>query len=156
MDGRPVPVGPWHCFRRDAAGRPADRYERAPALALCEVCPVRADCLAEALGEVWTKKGIWGGTTERDRATAAQRSQLRAGLQGTHLQCPGNLTLQCTRHHHLLHTPGWHAKLLPDNTLIVTTPDGRTLESQPPGRPPPRPPGAYVHMAGIAAAVGPL
>ena len=51
-----------------------------------------------------------------------------------------NLTLQCTRHHHLLHTPGWHAKLLPDATLIVTAPNGRTLESQPPGRPPPRAP----------------
>jgi Domain of unknown function (DUF222) len=51
-----------------------------------------------------------------------------------------NLTLQCTRHHHLLHTPGWHAKLLPDNTLVVTTPDGRTLQGQPPSRPPPRPP----------------
>jgi hypothetical protein len=51
-----------------------------------------------------------------------------------------NLVLLCTRHHHLLHTPGWHAKLLPDTTLIVTTPDGRTLEGQPPGRPPPRPP----------------
>jgi hypothetical protein len=49
-----------------------------------------------------------------------------------------NLVLQCTRHHHLLHSPGWHAKLLPDNTLIVTTPNGRTLEGQPPGRPPPR------------------
>jgi hypothetical protein len=49
-----------------------------------------------------------------------------------------NLTLQCSRHHHLLHTPGWHAKLLPDNTLIVTTPHGRTLDSQPPSRPPPR------------------
>jgi hypothetical protein len=49
-----------------------------------------------------------------------------------------NLTLQCSRHHHLLHSPGWHAKLLPDATLIVTTPDGRTLEGQPPGRPPPR------------------
>jgi hypothetical protein len=51
-----------------------------------------------------------------------------------------NLTLQCTRHHHLLHTPGWHAKLLPDATLVVTAPNGRTLESQPPSRPPPRAP----------------
>jgi Domain of unknown function (DUF222) len=51
-----------------------------------------------------------------------------------------NLVLQCTRHHHLLHTPGWHAKLLPDATLVVTAPDGRTLEGRPPGRPPPRPP----------------
>jgi hypothetical protein len=52
--------------------------------------------------------------------------------------CLDNLALQCSRHHHLLHSPGWHAKLLPDNTLVVTTPDGRTLEGQPPGRPPPR------------------
>jgi Domain of unknown function (DUF222) len=51
-----------------------------------------------------------------------------------------NLTLQCSRHHHLLHTPGWHAELLPDATLVVTTPDGRTLEGQPPGRPPRPPP----------------
>jgi hypothetical protein len=50
-----------------------------------------------------------------------------------------NLTLQCSRHHHLLHSPGWAAKLLPDNTFIVTAADGRTLEAQPPGRPPPRP-----------------
>jgi Domain of unknown function (DUF222) len=51
-----------------------------------------------------------------------------------------NLVLLCSRHHHLLHTPGWHAKLLPDATLVVTAPDGRTLQGQPPGRPPPRPP----------------
>jgi hypothetical protein len=50
-----------------------------------------------------------------------------------------NLTLQCSRHHHLLHSPGWNAKLLPDGTFIVTTLDGRTLEERPPGRPPPRP-----------------
>ena len=43
-----------------------------------------------------------------------------------------NLALQCSRHHHLLHSPGWHAKLLPDATLVVTTPDGRTLEGRPP------------------------
>jgi hypothetical protein len=57
-----------------------------------------------------------------------------------------NLTLQCTRHHHLLHTPGWDAKFLPDATLeittpdgrvLTTTPDGRTLEGRPPSRPPP-------------------
>jgi hypothetical protein len=48
-----------------------------------------------------------------------------------------NLALQCSRHHHLLHSPGWDAKLLPDATLVVTTPDGRVLESRP-GRPPPR------------------
>jgi hypothetical protein len=46
--------------------------------------------------------------------------------------CPENLALQCSRHHHLLHSPGWDAKLLPDATLVITTPHGRTLHSQPP------------------------
>jgi hypothetical protein len=46
--------------------------------------------------------------------------------------CLENLALQCSRHHHLLHSPGWDAKLLPDATLVVTTPDGRTLQSRPP------------------------
>jgi Domain of unknown function (DUF222) len=46
--------------------------------------------------------------------------------------CPENLALQCSRHHHLLHSPGWDAKLLPDGTLVVTNPDGRTLQSRPP------------------------
>jgi hypothetical protein len=52
-----------------------------------------------------------------------------------------NLALLCSRHHHLLHTPGWHAKLLPDNTLEVTDPQGRIHTSHPPGpdRAPPLP-----------------
>jgi Domain of unknown function (DUF222) len=40
-----------------------------------------------------------------------------------------NLVLLCTRHHHLLHSPGWDAKLLPDNTLEVTDPRGHTHTS---------------------------
>ncbi len=44
-----------------------------------------------------------------------------------------NLALFCTRHHHVLHKPGWHLKLDPsDATLHITTPDGRTLQSRPP------------------------
>jgi hypothetical protein len=52
-----------------------------------------------------------------------------------------NLALQCSRHHHLLHTPGWHAKLLPDATLEVTDPHGRTRTSTTPdpSRAPPLP-----------------
>lgn len=46
------------------------------------------------------------------------------------------MVLGCSRHHHLLHQPGWDGKLLPDGTFVVTTPDGRTLESKPQGRPP--------------------
>jgi hypothetical protein len=49
-----------------------------------------------------------------------------------------NLVLLCSRHHHLLHTPGWHAKLLPDATLEVTDPRGQVHTSDPPdaNRPP--------------------
>jgi Domain of unknown function (DUF222) len=43
-----------------------------------------------------------------------------------------NLVLLCTRHHHLLHSPGWDAKLLPDNTLEVTDPHGHTHTADPP------------------------
>jgi hypothetical protein len=45
----------------------------------------------------------------------------------------GNLVLCCSRHHHLLHTPGWHIKLLPDATVEVTRPDGRVVSGAPPG-----------------------
>jgi hypothetical protein len=51
-----------------------------------------------------------------------------------------NLVLLCTRHHHLLHRPRWHAKLLPNATLEITNPTGRTRTSHPPaGRAPPLP-----------------
>ncbi len=52
-----------------------------------------------------------------------------------------NLALLCSRHHHLLHKPGWHAKLRPDATLEVTDPRGRVHTSHPPGpgRAPPLP-----------------
>jgi hypothetical protein len=49
-----------------------------------------------------------------------------------------NLVLVCSRHHHLLHTPSWHAKLLPDATLQVTDPRGHVHTSDPPD--PYRPP----------------
>jgi hypothetical protein len=45
-----------------------------------------------------------------------------------------NLALLCSRHHHLIHRPDWHAKLLPDATLEITRPDGTTRSSHPPGR----------------------
>jgi WhiB family redox-sensing transcriptional regulator len=58
---------------------PANRMQRALALAICEVCPVRAQCLAEAL-QMASAVGIWGGTIEADRITAAQRRALRARI----------------------------------------------------------------------------
>jgi hypothetical protein len=48
-----------------------------------------------------------------------------------------NLVLLSSRHHHHLHSPGWHAKLLPDTTLKVTDPQGHT--SDPPALRPPLP-----------------
>ncbi|HET6833934.1 MAG TPA: DUF222 domain-containing protein [Acidimicrobiales bacterium] len=52
-----------------------------------------------------------------------------------------NLALLCSRHHHLLHTRGWHAKLLPDATLEVTDAQGHTRTTSPPdpSRAPPLP-----------------
>ncbi|MDQ3570632.1 MAG: HNH endonuclease [Actinomycetota bacterium] len=46
--------------------------------------------------------------------------------------CLANLTLVCTRHHHRLHQPGWHAKVRPDATLEVTDPGGRHWSTAPP------------------------
>jgi hypothetical protein len=43
-----------------------------------------------------------------------------------------NLALLCTRHHHRLHQPGWHAKLKPDGALEVTDPHGGVRTTRPP------------------------
>jgi hypothetical protein len=50
-----------------------------------------------------------------------------------------NLVLLCTRPHHLVHGAAWHIELTPDATLLVTTPDGRTLRSRPRPHPYPSP-----------------
>ena len=47
-----------------------------------------------------------------------------------------NLVLLCSRHHHLLHNPGWTVQLQPDGNLTIGTPEGRNLHSRPPGKPP--------------------
>ena len=43
-----------------------------------------------------------------------------------------NLVLLCSRHHHVLHQPGWHAKLRPDGTFEVTDPEGVVRSTSPP------------------------
>ncbi len=43
-----------------------------------------------------------------------------------------DLVLLCSRHHHRLHHPGWHAKLRPDATFTVTDPTGRVHTTDPP------------------------
>ena len=50
---------------------------------------------------------------------------------------PGNLVLLCSRHHHVVHRPGWHARLGPDGTFEVTDPHGRILATRPPATGPP-------------------
>lgn len=43
-----------------------------------------------------------------------------------------NLVLVCSRHHHRLHQPGWHAKLRPDGTFEVTDPYDQVRSTSPP------------------------
>ena len=46
---------------------PGDRHGIAAAKAICRRCPVTAECLAEAMANP-SIVGVWGGTTERERA----------------------------------------------------------------------------------------
>jgi uncharacterized protein DUF222 len=43
-----------------------------------------------------------------------------------------NLALFCVAHHHLLHTPGWNAKMRNDGVIEITTAHGQILESHTP------------------------
>ena len=45
---------------------PQTKAEARAALAVCNVCPVREDCLEHAL-ETNERFGVWGGTTEKER-----------------------------------------------------------------------------------------
>lgn len=61
------------------------RCEAARALALCQVCPVRAECLELSM-RTWDaggEYGIWGGLVEADRAGA--RARWLAGTPATAL-----------------------------------------------------------------------
>jgi Domain of unknown function (DUF222) len=49
------------------------------------------------------------------------------------------LVLLCSRHHHLIHKPGWALVMLPGRIIHVTTPDGAVLTSHPPNRHGPEP-----------------
>ena len=41
--------------------------DTAIAKAICETCPVRAECLADALEHGVLAHGVWGGTDDRER-----------------------------------------------------------------------------------------
>jgi Transcription factor WhiB len=61
------------------------RAEAARAIALCAVCPVRAECLELSL-RIWPaggQHGLWGGLVEADRAEA--RRAWQAGVPVTAL-----------------------------------------------------------------------
>ncbi|MGB7817601.1 MAG: DUF222 domain-containing protein [Ornithinibacter sp.] len=45
--------------------------------------------------------------------------------------CADNLVLLCRRHHRVKQSPGWWARLHADGTMAWSTPDGRTLNSEP-------------------------
>ena len=66
------------------------RAEAASALALCAVCPVRAECLEFSMrqwGEVG-RHGVWGGLLEAERA--AVREQWLAGVSVVRLLVRGH------------------------------------------------------------------
>jgi WhiB family transcriptional regulator, redox-sensing transcriptional regulator len=65
------------------------RTEAARALALCEECPVRAECLELSMRQ-WDgagRYGVWGGLLETERA--AIRQEWRRGASVTHLLAAG-------------------------------------------------------------------
>lgn len=51
----------------------------ARAIAICEACPVRVDCLQHALAAK-EKFGIWGGLSEKERRTLRRRRATRESL----------------------------------------------------------------------------
>ena len=62
---------PWAAFAAclDAPGMtffPQTKAEARAAVAICEVCPVREECLDHALATN-ERFGVWGGTTEKER-----------------------------------------------------------------------------------------
>lgn len=52
--------------------------KRAQAVAVCNTCPVQAQCLAHAL-DTPEDNGVWGGVPERHRVTMTGRKRPRRG-----------------------------------------------------------------------------
>lgn len=62
-------------FGPEGEQRPDREIREAAAKAICRYCPVRAECLDEALREA-PQFGVWGGMSPDER-TAQRRSILR-------------------------------------------------------------------------------
>ncbi|MEU3244682.1 MULTISPECIES: WhiB family transcriptional regulator [unclassified Streptomyces] len=60
------------CGSSDADDLFADSARQRQAKVVCAGCPVRTECLAEALDER-IEFGVWGGMTERDRRALLRR-----------------------------------------------------------------------------------
>ena len=85
---------------------------------------------------------LWNALVVRDRHCRFPGCDRTAawceGHHVVHVQhggptCLDNLVLLCSRHHHRLHRPGWHAKLRPDAVFEITAPDGAHRSTHPPG-----------------------
>lgn len=62
-------------FGRDGEPRAERAMREARARAICDLCPVSARCLGEALTNS-IRYGIWGGLTEEQRADERPRARL--------------------------------------------------------------------------------
>ena len=63
-------------FGPDGEARPEREIREAQAKAVCQLCPVRVQCLDYALGNS-IRYGIWGGLDEQERARERRRRARR-------------------------------------------------------------------------------
>ena len=74
---QPIPEGHWR-FKAACRGMDPELFvgdskeDQSDAIEVCGRCAVRAECLQYAL-ETTSTKGVWGGTTEEDRAQMRQK-----------------------------------------------------------------------------------
>jgi hypothetical protein len=98
--------------------------------------PPRVDRYRPSVGQytfIWTRdRGCrMPGCTAR--AAWADLDHVLPHACGGATDCD-NLCCLCRRHHRLkTHARGWIFRLLPDGSLVVTTPSGITRRSRPPG-----------------------
>jgi WhiB family redox-sensing transcriptional regulator len=76
IGGRPAP---WKaeglCAQTDPdAFYPEKGESTGPAKRICQACPVRPECLADALAR-GERFGVWGGTSDRERRRLRQQQQ---------------------------------------------------------------------------------
>lgn len=84
-------------FPAAAPGTPAYAAQAAEAIAVCSACPVRAQCLDQALSN--REQGVWGGLAEDQRTPAARRAAARAGMcrKGRHAKTGPGRCPACSR-----------------------------------------------------------